>query len=161
MQLKMKPKNNRNRKFLLGGLIVFMIPILSFYLYINSNYRAKIEHGIDLPTHYSELETYGSYWQFWKSCGRHSSTFFVIPKEEYDGYMSQFKVLMESSFDSMSTNVIPGMQDYLEERGEGFRVTSHVFIESKKTGFHQEIYTIENTKKLILGFWTMLTNPCD
>lgn len=157
----MKQRNNKYKKLLACGLIISIISILGFYFYLNSSFRAKFEHGIDLPTYYSELETYGSYWQFWKGCGRHSSTFFEIPRAEYDGYISQFKVLMVSPFDSTLTCVIPGMQDYLEQRGEGFRVTSHVFIESKKTGFHQEIYTIENTKKLILGFWTMLPNPCD
>ncbi len=157
----MKPNSNKYKKFLVGVAIVSGILILGFYVYLNSSYRARVEHGIELPTRYSELETYGTFWQFWRSCARHSSTFFEIPKEDSDGYVSQFKVLMEVSVDSVPTCVIPGMQEYLEPRGEDFRITYHAYIESKSPGFHHEMYMIENSWKMILGFWTMLPNPCD
>lgn len=153
----MKPNSNKYKKFLVGAAIVFGILILGLYVYLNSSYRARVEHGIELPTRYSELETYGTFWQFWRKGVWHLSSslwdtegrqrWLCVPIQGTYGSLRRFGTHLRHSWNARVFEAT--------RRKKTSELPIMLTFEAKVQHFDHEMYMIENSWKMILGFWTM------
>jgi hypothetical protein len=157
----MKRPWTSREKIVVWILLILLTTIGNFWMYLHSQRRFQIEHGIDLPLHASNVETYGNAWQFWRDCGIHSWSYFEIPATDYDAFEARVKITLELPVEDGATLRISHLPGYLSGVGNGFVVTKHLFIHSNKEGCHQELRKIENGEKVVVGLGTFLMNSCD
>lgn len=157
----MKRKNTKNKILL---IVVTSSVLLTFFFlwYPNSKFRAEYEHSTHLPSNCSGLKTYGNGWKFWKKCGRYSSTFFSIPREDFETYISTFTIFTDARAGTPAhPSRIRSAPKYFGSSIDDFSTTNTWYVQADNRDIRQEISLFDNGKIIVVGIASSYRNECD